>query len=52
MSIYEARVNQNYRKWTKREPEVNRKWNASDLQAQGAYTLRSLKIEALFSERS
>ena len=27
-------------KWIVSEPEVDQKWNAKDLQAKGAYTLR------------
>ena len=37
MTIYGAQVN---RKWPGSEPEVGRKWNARDLQAQGACALR------------
>ena len=35
MTIYGAQVNQ---RWTGSEPEVGRKWNARDLQAQGAFS--------------
>ena len=39
MAIYGSQVNQ---KWTGSEPELGRKWNARDLQGQGAGALQFL----------
>ena len=39
LAIYGVQVN---RKWTGSEPEVGRKWNARDLQVQGACALQFL----------
>ena len=50
MAIYDAQVN---RKGTRCEPEVGRKWNARDLQAQRACALQFLydKIQIIFFKK-